>query len=57
MEELVIMDYSTSTIHFYQINSDRVIDDDFILNLGFNPSSCSWIYDKFIDVRKHRNIL
>ena len=57
MEELVIMDYSTSTIHFYQIDSDRVIDDDFILNLGFNPSSCSWIYNKFIDVRKHRNIL
>ena len=57
MEELVIMDYSTSTIHFYQIDSDRVIDDDFILNLGFNPSSCSWIYDKFIDIRKHRNIL
>ena len=57
MEELVIMDFSTSTIHFYQIDSDRVIDNDFILNLGFNPSSCSWIYDKFIDVRKHRNIL
>ena len=57
MEEVVIMDFSTSTIHFYQIDSDRVIDNDFILNLGFNPSSCSWIYDKFIDVRKHRNIL
>lgn len=57
MEELVIMDYSTSIVHFYQVDTNKRIDGDFILNLGFNPSSCSWMYDKFIDVRKHRNIL
>lgn len=57
MEKLVIMDFSTSTIHFYQVDTDRKIDDNFIIDLGFNPSSCSWIYDKFIDVKKHRNIL
>ena len=57
MEELVIMDFSTSTIHFYQVDTDRRIDYNFIIDLGFNPSSCSWIYDKFIDVRKHKNIL
>lgn len=57
MEELVIMDYSTSIVHFYQVDTDKRIDDDFILNLGFNPSSCSWMYNNFIDIRKHKHIL
>ena len=57
MQELVIMNYSDSSIHFYQVSSDKTIDEDFIKGLGFKPSNCSWMFDDFISFKKYRYIL
>ena len=57
MEDLVILDYSTLTVHFYKIDSNADINDDYIEKLGFNTNECSWIYAEDIEVIKHKGIL
>lgn len=57
MQELVIMDYSDSSIHFYQISSNKTIDEDFIEGLGFHSSNCSWMFGDFISIKRHKHIL
>ena len=34
MEDLVILDYSTSTVHFYKVDSNADIDYNYIEKLG-----------------------
>lgn len=55
MEDLVIMDYNTSEIHLYRVNSDVNIDEDYIIKLGHNPNECSWMFSGFINIIKHKN--
>ena len=57
MEDLVILDYSTLTVHFYKIDSNADINDDYIEKLGFNTNECSWIYAEDVEVIKHKGIL
>ena len=57
MEELVILDYSNSSIHFYKVDNNTNINDDYIENLGFNTNECSWMLAKDIDIIKHKGIL
>ena len=57
MEDLVILDYSTSTVHFYKVDSNADINDDYIEKLGFNTNECSWIFAEDIEVIKHKGIL
>ena len=57
MEDLVILDYSTSTVHFYKVDSNADINDDYIENLGFNTNECSWMFAEDIEVIKHKGIL
>ena len=57
MEELVILDYSNSSIHFYKVDNNTNINDNYIENLGFNTYECSWMLDKDIDIIKHKGIL
>ena len=57
MEDLVILDYSTLTVHFYKIDSNADINDDYIEKLGFNTNECSWIFAEDIEVIKHKGIL
>lgn len=54
MEELVVLDYNTSEIHFYKIDYDTNINDDYIKSLGHNPNECSWIFGEFINIIKHK---
>ena len=57
MEDLVILDYSTSTVHFYKVDSNADIDYNYIEKLGFNTNECSWIFAEDIDIIKHKGIL
>lgn len=57
MEDLVILDYSTSSIHFYKVDNDADVDYDYIEKLGFNPDECSWMFAEDIEVIKHKGIL
>ena len=57
MEDLVIIDYSTLSVHFYKVDNDANIDENYIEKLGFNPDSCSWMFAEDIDVIKHKGIL
>ena len=57
MEELVILDYSTSTVHFYKVDSNADINDDYIEKLGFDTNECSWMFAEDIEVIKHKGIL
>ena len=57
MENLVILDYSTASIHFYKVDNDANLDYDYIEKLGFNPDECSWMFAEDIEVIKHKGIL
>ncbi len=57
MEDLVILDYSTSSVHFYKIDNDADLDYDYIKKLGFNPDECNWMFAEDIEVIKHKGIL
>ena len=57
MEDLVILDYSTLTVHFYKVDSNADINDDYIEKLGFNTNECSWMFAEDIEIIKHKGIL
>ena len=57
MEELVILDYLNSSVHFYKVDNDADVDYDYIEKLGFNPDGCSWMFAEAIDVFKHKGII
>ena len=57
MEDLVILDYSNSTVHFYKVDNDANIDENYIEKLGFNPNCCSWMFAEDIGIIKHKGIL
>ena len=57
MEELVILDHSDSSVHFYKVDSNADINDDYIEKLGFNTNECSWMFAEDIEIIKHKGIL
>ena len=54
MEELVILDYSTSEVHIYKINYETNVNEDYIRSLGHNPVECNWMFGENINVVKHK---
>ena len=57
MEDLVILDFNNAKVHFYKVDNNTNINDDYIENLGFNINECSWMYAEDIDVFKHKGII
>lgn len=57
MEDLVILDYSTGSVHFYKVDNNADVDYDYIEKLGFNPDECSWMFAEDIEIIKHKGIL
>ena len=57
MEDLVILDYSTASVHFYKVDNNADLDYNYIDKLGFNPDECSWMFAENIEVIKHKGIL
>ena len=57
MEDLVILDYNTASVHFYKVDNNADLDYNYIDKLGFNPDECSWMFAEDIEVIKHKGIL
>ena len=57
MEDLVILDYNNSTLHFYKVDNNANIDENYIEKLGFNTNECSWMFAEDIGIIKHKGIL
>lgn len=57
MEDLVILDYSTASVHFYKVDNNADLDYNYIDKLGFNPDECSWMFAEDIEIIKHKGIL
>lgn len=57
MEELVIINYNTSEVHFYKVDPDVIVNDDYISLLGHNPDECSWMQSDELSIIKHKGIL
>ena len=57
MEDLVILDFNNATVHFYKVDKDTNINDDYIEKLGFDTNECSWMFAEDIDVFKHKGII
>lgn len=55
--KLIILDYSTSMVHFYKVDNSVEINEEYISNIGYNPSNCAWMFGSHIDTFKHKNIL
>lgn len=54
MEELVILNFNTSEVHFYKIEYDIDVNEEYIKKLGHNPDECSWMCGEFINIIKHK---
>ena len=59
MEKLVILDYTKATIDFYDIDidSDVIIDEEYISNLGYNINNCSWMVGYNMEITYHKEVL
>lgn len=54
--KLVVMDYSTDMVHFFDVDVNTNIDEEYLTMLGFHPSSCSWMTSKNIEILHHRGL-
>ena len=57
MEKLVILDYSDASVHFFDVDSDADIDEEYIERLGFNCSNCYWMFGENMRIEFHNNVL
>ena len=56
MEELIILEFSTSTVHIFNIEREETIDEEYISNLGYNPSDCHWMAGD-LEIVQHKGVL
>lgn len=56
MEKLVVLDFTTNTIHVHPLEREDFIDDEYIDNIGYDSSNCHWMAGE-IEVIQHKGIL
>ena len=56
MEKLAILDYSTLEVHLYNTDPKVEVNEEYISDLGFHTSECSWMVGN-IGVIFHKEIL
>ena len=57
MEKLIILDYATGTVHFYDIDPSVDINDEFIESLGFKESETLWMCVEDLTLTFHKEAL
>lgn len=58
MKTLIILCYSTSEVHIFKIDKTiEEVNEDFISELGFNPSECSWMVSNQINIINHKGVI
>jgi hypothetical protein len=56
MEKLVVLDYSTGTVHVHNIEREDPITDEYIQDLGYNVSDCYWMAGD-VEFINHKGVL
>jgi hypothetical protein len=56
MEKLVVLDFTTNTVHVHPLEREDFIDDEYIENIGYDSSNCHWMAGE-IEVIQHKGIL
>lgn len=44
------MNYNTSAIYIYKVEEGTCINDEYIMDLGYNSDECSWMFGKHIRI-------
>lgn len=57
MEQLAILDFNTQEIHIYFCDPEADINEEYISNLGYHTSECSWMFGENISIHHHKEIL
>ena len=57
MEKLVILDFEDGSVHFYDVDSEADINEEYIDNLGFNTDNCYWMFAQELEIIHHKGIL
>lgn len=57
MEKLVIIDFSDTSVHFFDVDSEANVDDEYIEGLGFHCSNCSWMLAENMHIEFHNGVL
>ena len=59
MEQLIVLDLSDCSVHFYNIASDYEPEDmeDLLNQLGHHASNCSWMFATNVRVEVHEGII
>ena len=57
MEKLVILDYSTSTVHIHNVDTEANIDEEYLEKIGYHCRNCSWMFGEDIEIISHKGIL
>jgi hypothetical protein len=58
MEQLIVLDLSDCSVHFYNIASDYEPDmEDLLDRLGHHASNCSWMFCENVNVEFHSGII
>lgn len=52
MEEVVILDYCTGTVHFCTISNDTDIEE-YMESLGLDINQCSWMNCEYLNIERH----
>ncbi len=55
-KKLVVLDYSDSSVHFYNVEEDAKIDSEYIDKLGHHSSNSSWMYSDAISIFYHEGV-
>jgi hypothetical protein len=56
MEKLVVLDYSTCTVHVHNIEREDPITDEYLDDLGYDSSECYWM-EGDIEIIHHKGVL
>lgn len=59
MEQLIVLDLSDCSVHFYNIASDYEPEDmeELLDRLGHHASNCSWMFAEGVKVEVHNEII
>lgn len=57
MEKLVILDFNTASVNVYDVDSKANIDEEYISNLGYHTSECSWMFAEELNITYHKEVL
>lgn len=56
MKKLIILNYTTGTVHIYNVDESAQVDDKFIDTLGYSINNCSWMVGD-LEIIHHKGTL